>query len=72
MNAVKINGYIGKDGLKIGIDKLKMFKNRNVEVIIIPRDDDDKSHNKSGFFMAVGKVNIDQDEIRSLREVSKI
>jgi hypothetical protein len=34
MNAVKINGYIGKDGLKIGIDKLKMFKNRNVEVII--------------------------------------
>ena len=71
MNAIKINGYIGKDGLKIGIDKLKMFKNRNVEVIIIPKDDE-KSHSKSGFFKAIGKVNIDQEEICSLREVSKI
>jgi hypothetical protein len=72
MNAIKINGYIGKDGLKIGIDKLKMFKNRNVEIIIIPKDDDEKSNSKSAFFKAIGKVNIDQEEICSLREVSKI
>jgi hypothetical protein len=72
MNALRINGYVDKDGLKIGIDKLKIFKNKNVEIIILPKDDSDKSKGKSGFFKAIGKIDIDQNEIQTLRELSKI
>ena len=72
MNALRINGYIGKDGLNIGIDKLKMFKNKNVEIIILPKDENSDNKGKSRFFNAIGKINIDQTEIQSLRELSKI
>jgi len=72
MNALRINGYIGKDGLNIGIDKLKMFKNKNVEIIILPKDENSDNKGKSRFFNAIGKINIDQNEIQSLRELSKI
>jgi len=72
MNALRINGYIGKDGLNIGIDKLKMFENKNVEIIILPKDENSDNKGKSRFFNAIGKINIDQNEIQSLRELSKI
>jgi hypothetical protein len=55
MNALRINSYIGKDGIKIGINKLKMFKNKRVEIIIIPEDKKIYSADKSDFFDAVGK-----------------
>jgi len=38
MNALRINGYVDKDGLKIGIDELKIFKNKSVEIIILSKD----------------------------------
>ena len=72
MNALRINGYIDKDGLKIGINKLKMFKNKRVEIIILPENEKTHSTDKSNFFEAVGKVDIDQDMIHSLRELSRI
>jgi hypothetical protein len=72
MNALRINGYVDKDGLKIGIDELKIFKNKNVEIIILSKDDTVESKGKSGFFKAIGKIDIDQNEIQSLRELSKI
>ncbi len=72
MNALRINGYVGKDGLNIGIDKLKMFENKNVEIIILPKDEINNQKSKSRFFDAVGKINIDENEIQSLRELSKI
>jgi len=72
MNALRISGYVDKDGLKIGIDELKIFKNKSVEVIILPKDDSGKPKGKSGFFKAIGKIDIDQNEIQSLRELSKI
>lgn len=72
MNALRINSYIGKDGLKIGINKLKMFKNKRVEIIIIPEDEKKYSADKSNFFDAVGKVDIDKNKINSLRESSLI
>jgi hypothetical protein len=72
MNALRINGYIDKDGLKISINKLKMFKNKRVEIIILPEDEKAHTTDKSNFFEAVGKVDIDINEINSLRELSRI
>ena len=72
MNALKINGYVGKDGLKIGIEKLKMFENKKVEIIIIPETENSRPKDKSLFFDAIGKIDIDKNEIQSLRELSKI
>jgi len=51
MNALRINGYVDKDGLKIGIDELKIFKNKSVEVIIMSKDDSDSEIIKSEFEM---------------------
>ena len=72
MNALRINGYIDKDGLKISINKLKMFKNKRVEIIILPEDEKTHTTDKANFFEAVGKVDIDINEINSLRELSRI
>lgn len=72
MNALRLNGYIGKDGLKISINKLKMFKNKRVEIIILPKDEKIHKTDKTNFFEAVGKVDIDINEINSLRELSRI
>ncbi|HON78716.1 MAG TPA: hypothetical protein PK544_09520 [Spirochaetota bacterium] len=49
-----------------------MFENKKVEIIIIPEIDNSKPGDKSLFFDAIGKVDIDNNEIQSLRELSKI
>ena len=72
MEALRINGYVDEDGLNIGIKKLKKFKNKKVEVIILPLNEDTNEQSMSRFFNAIGKVDIDKNEIRSLREISKV
>jgi len=49
MNALRINGYVDKDGLKIGIDELKIFKNKSVEIIILSKDGSDSDIIKPEF-----------------------
>ena len=41
MEALKINEYVTDDGIKIGIEKLKNFRNRKVEIIILPLDNEE-------------------------------
>jgi hypothetical protein len=72
MEVLRINGYVDEDGLNIGIKKLKKFKNKKVEVIILPLNEDTNEQSMSRFFNAIGKVDIDKNEIRSLREISKV
>ncbi|MFW5862363.1 MAG: hypothetical protein ACOCWZ_08930 [Spirochaetota bacterium] len=40
MEALRINGYVDEGGLNIGIKKLKKFKNKKVEVIILPLNEE--------------------------------
>lgn len=72
MDAVRINGFVGKDGLKIGIDQLSAFKNQNVEIIILPANNKNHDTKKTHFFNAVGSIIIDEKEIESLRNASII
>lgn len=63
MEALRINGYVDEDGLNIGIKKLKKFKNKKVEVIILPLNEEKNEQSMSRFFNAIGKVDIDKNEI---------
>jgi len=72
MEALRINDYVGENGINIGINKLMQFKNKRVEIIILPAEEEKEVKSKSKFFSAVGKINIDENEINSLREMSKI
>lgn len=72
MEALRINDYVGENGINIGINKLMQFKNKRVEIIILPMEEEKEVKQKKKFFNAVGKIDIDEDEINSLREVSKL
>lgn len=72
MEALRINDYVGENGINIGINKLMQFKNKRVEIIILPMEEEKEVKQKKKFFNAVGKIDIDENEINSLREVSKL
>jgi len=72
MEALRINDYVGENGINISINKLLQFKNKRVEIIILPMEEEKELKPKNKFFNAVGKIDIDENEINSLREVSKL
>ena len=72
MEALRINDYVGENGLNISINKLKQFKNKKVEIIILPVEEEKEAKQKKKFFRAIGKIDIDENEINSLREGSKL
>ena len=72
MEALRINDYVGENGLNISINKLKQFKNKKVEIIILPVEEEKEAKQKKKFFRAIAKIDIDENEINSLREVSKL
>ena len=72
MEALRINDYVGENGINIGINKLMQFKNKRVEIIILPMEEEKEVKQKKKFFNAVGKIKLDENEINSLREVSKL
>ncbi len=72
MEALRINEYVGENGINIGINKLIQFKNKKVEIIILPIEEEKELKPKNKFFNAVGKIDIDENEINSLREVSRL
>lgn len=72
MEALRINEYIGENGINISLDKLQGFKNKRVEIIILPMEEEKEIKQKKKFFNAVGKISIDENEINSLREASKL
>lgn len=43
IKALRIYEYIREDGLNIRIEKLKEFKNKKVEIIILDIEDDKKN-----------------------------
>lgn len=71
MEALRFNYIVGEDGIIIGASKLKQFKNKRVEIIIIPLEEEEKKEKKN-FFNAIGKINIDEKEIDTLRDLSKL
>ena len=72
MEALRINDYVGENGINISINKLIQFKNKRVEIIILPMEEEKEVKPKKKFFNAVGKIDIDENEINSLREGSKL
>ncbi len=73
MEALRINDYVGENGINIDINKLKQFKNKRVEIIILPIEEEKKEIKpKKKFFNAVGKINLEENEVISLREASKL
>ncbi len=72
MRAIRIEEYVGENGITISINKLLQFKNQKVEIIILPAEGKKKIKPKEKFFNAVGKVDIDENEISLLRESSKL
>ncbi len=72
MEALRINEYIGEDGINISIDKLQGFKNKRVEIIILPMEEENEVKSKKKFFNAIGKISIDENEVNFLREASKL
>lgn len=72
MEALRINDFVGDNGIKIDIDKLKQFKNKEVEIIILPVESKANHKSKNKFFNAIGKIDINEEDITSLREVSSL
>lgn len=72
MEALRINDYVGENGINIDINKLKQFKNKRVEIIILPIEEEKEIKPKKKFFNAIGKINLEENEVISLREASKL
>ncbi|HBC73644.1 MAG TPA: hypothetical protein DC017_02075 [Candidatus Wallbacteria bacterium] len=47
MEAIRINDVVGSDGIFIDIKKLEQFKNKKVEIIILPMDESKKTKQKN-------------------------
>ncbi len=71
MEAIKLKEYISEKGLFIENEKIKKFRNMNVEIIILPLDE--KTGTKS-FLNFAGKLNSEEGEImlNSVEECRKI
>lgn len=56
MVALRLNEYVNENGLFIDSKKLKNFKNKNVEVIILPAIDPVVRSNGSALNEIIGKL----------------
>ena len=74
MQAIKL--FVDVDSEDIHIPELKQFMGKRIEMIILEvttiQPDEEKSKDMKKFFDAVGKIKIDKESIRKLREASKI
>ncbi len=71
MEAIKLKEYISEKGLFIENEKIKKFRNMNVEIIILPLDE--KTEIKS-FLDFAGKLNSEEGAmmLNSVEECRKI
>jgi len=74
MEAVKL--FIDVDSEDIHIPELKKFMGKRIEMIILEvptiQPDEEKKQDMKKFFDAAGKIKIDKESVRKLREISKL
>lgn len=70
MEALRISEYVGENGINIGINKLKGFKNKRVEIIILPMDEE-KAIEKTEK-LDIGKEFFISEKVKSITGILKV
>lgn len=67
-----VQGMIQGNSVLVDADEIKPFDGRSVTVIINETPGKKNAQDKSKFFAAVGKINIDKNAVDELRSASMI
>lgn len=70
MEALRISEYVGENGINIGINKLKGFKNKRVEIIILPMDEEKVIEKTEK--LDIGKEFFISEKVKSITGILKV